>query len=162
MYDLYSYVDARTQKPSPLLAANVWAVIDKHRERLNSVIIYERDNSFNYFGFKVLCFTVAQSNLRLYIYIWYVYLHTHTKMPPSYILFPPPSPLYFLASKWCIYRPLSDLTFSRSTAKVPESIDPVPFLLQHILAAFSLISTHPHNLIQSLQWQSAHSTCLCG
>lgn len=54
MSDLYLYVDPRTGKKAALLSEETWAVVNAYRERLDSVIIYERDNNFNFFGFKTL------------------------------------------------------------------------------------------------------------
>eukprot|EP00730_Choanoeca_flexa_P011718 TRINITY_DN2771_c0_g1_i1.p1 TRINITY_DN2771_c0_g1~~TRINITY_DN2771_c0_g1_i1.p1 ORF type:complete len:807 (+),score=259.20 TRINITY_DN2771_c0_g1_i1:68-2422(+) len=54
MTDLYEYVNPKTGKPAPLLAEDVYQVIQKNKDFLNSHIIYDRDFSFNYFGFKTL------------------------------------------------------------------------------------------------------------
>lgn len=54
MFDLYSYVDPNTGKKAPMVSEETWAIIDKHKDRLNSEIIYDRDFSFNFFGFKTL------------------------------------------------------------------------------------------------------------
>lgn len=51
---LHDYVDKKTGKPAPLLADDVWAVIEKNAEELDSSIIYDRDFGFDYFGFKTL------------------------------------------------------------------------------------------------------------
>src|ERR1700759_3373309 len=51
---LYNYVDPKTGKPAPLLADDVWEVIEKNAEILDSSIIYDRDFGFDYFGFKTL------------------------------------------------------------------------------------------------------------
>ena len=51
---LYSYVDKKTGKNAALLADDVWEVIEKHAEILDSTIIYDRDFGFDYFGFKTL------------------------------------------------------------------------------------------------------------
>ena len=53
---LHDYVNPRTGKHSPMISDETFAIIEKNKDRLNSVIIYERDFSFQYFGFKVwLC-----------------------------------------------------------------------------------------------------------
>ncbi len=54
MSDLYSYIDPRSQKPAPLLADDVYEIIMKNAEMLDSSIIYDRDFSYDYFGFKTL------------------------------------------------------------------------------------------------------------
>ena len=54
MYDLYSYVNPRTGKKAPLIADDVYEVIEKHKDILDSIIIYNRDFGYDYFGFKTL------------------------------------------------------------------------------------------------------------
>ncbi|MEN8845717.1 MAG: ribonucleoside-diphosphate reductase subunit alpha, partial [Candidatus Arcticimaribacter sp.] len=54
MHDLYTYVNPRTGKKAPLLSEEVYDVIMKHKERLDSTIIYNRDFGYDYFGFKTL------------------------------------------------------------------------------------------------------------
>ncbi len=54
MEDLYLYVNPRTGKKAPLLADDVYEVIMKNREKLDSTIIYNRDFGYDYFGFKTL------------------------------------------------------------------------------------------------------------
>src|ERR1700743_2737626 len=54
MRKLHGYVDPKTGKPAPLLADDVYAVIEKNAEILDSSIIYDRDFGFDYFGFKTL------------------------------------------------------------------------------------------------------------
>ncbi|WP_437370021.1 ribonucleoside-diphosphate reductase subunit alpha [Maribacter litoralis] len=54
MNDLYTYVNPRTGKKAPLLSDEVHKVISENSERLNSTIIYNRDFSYDYFGFKTL------------------------------------------------------------------------------------------------------------
>eukprot|EP00054_Salpingoeca_dolichothecata_P030422 m.247532 g.247532 ORF g.247532 m.247532 type:complete len:783 (+) comp26657_c0_seq3:52-2400(+) len=54
MTDLFEYVNPETGKPAPLISKQTYAVIEQHKERLNSVIIYDRDFNFNFFGFKTL------------------------------------------------------------------------------------------------------------
>ena len=51
--DLYNMKDKKTKKPTPMISDFHYGVIMKHSDRLNSAIIYDRDFSFNYFGFKV-------------------------------------------------------------------------------------------------------------
>ena len=54
MSDLYTYVNPRNGKKSPLLADEVYDVISKNAELLDSTIIYNRDFHYDYFGFKTL------------------------------------------------------------------------------------------------------------
>lgn len=54
MTDLYEYVNPRTGKKASLLADDVYKVIMTHAETLDSNIIYNRDFSYDYFGFKTL------------------------------------------------------------------------------------------------------------
>ncbi|MES2560347.1 MAG: ribonucleoside-diphosphate reductase subunit alpha [Bacteroidota bacterium] len=54
MRKLYTYVDSASGKKTPLLADDVWEVIEANAELLDSTIIYDRDFGFDYFGFKTL------------------------------------------------------------------------------------------------------------
>ncbi|MFO7719304.1 MAG: ribonucleoside-diphosphate reductase subunit alpha [Gillisia sp.] len=54
MTDLYEYVNPRTGKKAPLLADEVFKVIQENKELLDSTIIYNRDFNYDYFGFKTL------------------------------------------------------------------------------------------------------------
>lgn len=54
MTDLYEYVNPRTGKKAPLVADDVYEVLMKHKEELDSSIIYSRDYGYDYFGFKTL------------------------------------------------------------------------------------------------------------
>ena len=54
MTDLYTYVNPRTGKKAPLIADDVYEVIEKNKEILDSTIIYNRDFGYDYFGFKTL------------------------------------------------------------------------------------------------------------
>ncbi|MFB6454474.1 ribonucleoside-diphosphate reductase subunit alpha [Chitinophaga sp. Hz27] len=51
---LYNYVDPKIGKPAPLLSDEVYEIIEKNAELLDSTIIYDRDFAFDYFGFKTL------------------------------------------------------------------------------------------------------------
>ncbi|MGZ3758049.1 MAG: ribonucleotide reductase N-terminal alpha domain-containing protein, partial [Mucilaginibacter sp.] len=51
---LYNYIDPKTGKNASLLADDVWEIIEKNAEILDSSIIYDRDFGFDYFGFKTL------------------------------------------------------------------------------------------------------------
>lgn len=54
MKDLYNYVDPKTGQRASLLADDVWATIQENAEVLDSAIIYDRDFTYDYFGFKTL------------------------------------------------------------------------------------------------------------
>ncbi|MCH1384975.1 MAG: ribonucleoside-diphosphate reductase subunit alpha [Flavobacteriaceae bacterium] len=54
MTDLYTYINPRTGKKAPLLADDVYKIIKDNAELLDSTIIYNRDFSYDYFGFKTL------------------------------------------------------------------------------------------------------------
>ncbi|MFT3676325.1 MAG: ribonucleoside-diphosphate reductase subunit alpha [Chitinophagaceae bacterium] len=51
---LYNCHDTKTGKHLPLLADDVWQIIQDNAELLDSTIIYDRDYGFDYFGFKTL------------------------------------------------------------------------------------------------------------
>ncbi|MDN3579466.1 ribonucleoside-diphosphate reductase subunit alpha [Mucilaginibacter flavus] len=51
---LHEYIDPKTGKEASLIADDVWEVIQKNAELLDSSIIYDRDFGFDYFGFKTL------------------------------------------------------------------------------------------------------------
>lgn len=52
--DLYRYVNPKTDKLASMISDDVYKVVQANAERLNSAIIYDRDFSYNYFGFKTL------------------------------------------------------------------------------------------------------------
>jgi ribonucleotide reductase alpha subunit len=52
--DLYAYINPITAKHSPLLSLDTLINIRTNADRLNSAIIYDRDFSYNFFGFKTL------------------------------------------------------------------------------------------------------------
>jgi ribonucleoside-diphosphate reductase alpha chain len=54
MRRLHQYTDDATGKKMPLIAEDVMAIIEANAELLDSSIIYDRDFSFDYFGFKTL------------------------------------------------------------------------------------------------------------
>jgi ribonucleoside-diphosphate reductase alpha chain len=51
---LYNCKDSKTGKWVPLLADDIWAIVQQNAELLDSTIIYDRDYGFDYFGFKTL------------------------------------------------------------------------------------------------------------
>lgn len=54
MKKLYDYVDPKVGKPAALIADDVWDIIRKNADILDSSIIYDRDFAFDYFGFKTM------------------------------------------------------------------------------------------------------------
>ena len=50
---LYNFTD-RAGRPAPLLSDKVYQIICEHYERINEVIDYSRDFSYDFFGFKTL------------------------------------------------------------------------------------------------------------
>ncbi|XP_054745257.1 ribonucleoside-diphosphate reductase large subunit-like [Anastrepha obliqua] len=52
--DLYTYVSAETGLATPIISDFHYNVVKENADRLNSAIIYDRDFSYNYFGFKTL------------------------------------------------------------------------------------------------------------
>lgn len=54
MRQLYNYTDTANGRRMPLLADDVYEIIEKNAELLDSSIIYDRDFGFDYFGFKTI------------------------------------------------------------------------------------------------------------
>lgn len=54
MKALYEYIDPKTGENASLLAEDVYKIIEKNAEYLDSQIIYDRDFGYDYFGFKTL------------------------------------------------------------------------------------------------------------
>ncbi len=52
--ELYNYVDPVTGEPASLIAEDVHEIIQENAEYLDSQIIYDRDFSYDFFGFKTL------------------------------------------------------------------------------------------------------------
>ena len=52
--ELYNYVDPVTGDPASLIAEDVYEIIQENAEYLDSQIIYDRDFSYDFFGFKTL------------------------------------------------------------------------------------------------------------
>lgn len=52
--DLYEYINPETGKKAPLIADDVYEIIQSNAEYLDSQLIYDRDFSYDYFGFKTL------------------------------------------------------------------------------------------------------------
>ncbi len=54
MADLYNYMDPKTGAKAALLADDVFKIITDNAETLDSSIIYDRDFTYDFFGFKTL------------------------------------------------------------------------------------------------------------
>jgi ribonucleoside-diphosphate reductase alpha chain len=54
MKDLYFYVDPKTGERASLIADDVHKIIQDNADQLDSAIIYDRDFSYDFFGFKTL------------------------------------------------------------------------------------------------------------
>ncbi|MEO9849993.1 MAG: ribonucleoside-diphosphate reductase subunit alpha [Reichenbachiella sp.] len=54
MKRMYTYIDPKTGENASLLATDVYGIIKKNAALLDSSIIYDRDFSYDYFGFKTL------------------------------------------------------------------------------------------------------------
>ncbi|XP_033742673.1 ribonucleoside-diphosphate reductase large subunit-like [Pecten maximus] len=54
MNDLFNWINPKTNKHSPMISPKTHKIIMDNSDRLNSALIYDRDFSYNYFGFKTL------------------------------------------------------------------------------------------------------------
>ncbi|MBY0433360.1 MAG: ribonucleoside-diphosphate reductase subunit alpha [Cyclobacteriaceae bacterium] len=54
MKRLYQHVDAKTGQNAPMISKETWRVIRDNAAELDDAIIYDRDFSYDYFGFKTL------------------------------------------------------------------------------------------------------------
>ncbi|TNM85010.1 hypothetical protein fugu_009188 [Takifugu bimaculatus] len=54
MEDLYNYVNPLNKQHSPMISKETLDIVLENKDRLNSAIIYDRDFSYNFFGFKTL------------------------------------------------------------------------------------------------------------
>lgn len=54
METLYNYLDPKTGQNASLIAEDVYEIIQKNAQILDSTIIYDRDFGYDYFGFKTL------------------------------------------------------------------------------------------------------------
>lgn len=54
MADLHNVKCQFTKKPIPMISKEHHDIIQKHKDALNSAIIYNRDFDYNFFGFKTL------------------------------------------------------------------------------------------------------------
>uniref|UniRef100_A0A8D0PD08 Ribonucleoside-diphosphate reductase large subunit n=1 Tax=Sus scrofa TaxID=9823 RepID=A0A8D0PD08_PIG len=60
MEDLFNYINPHNGKHSPMVAKSTLDIVLANKDRLNSAIIYDRDFSYNYFGFK--CFLLSMKD----------------------------------------------------------------------------------------------------
>ncbi|ODV83244.1 hypothetical protein CANARDRAFT_203632 [[Candida] arabinofermentans NRRL YB-2248] len=51
---LYNYINPKNNKHSPMISEETYQIVKEHADELNSAIVYDRDFSYNYFGFKTL------------------------------------------------------------------------------------------------------------
>jgi ribonucleoside-diphosphate reductase alpha chain len=54
MKRLYTYVDPKTNENAPLVSKETYGIVKKNAATLDSTIIYDRDFSYDYFGYKTL------------------------------------------------------------------------------------------------------------
>lgn len=54
IYNLYHVKEQYTNNQKPVISEKYYNIIQKNANKLNSAIIYDRDFSYNYFGFKTL------------------------------------------------------------------------------------------------------------
>lgn len=52
--DLYHFVNPETNKASPMVSEELYDIVQRNAEKLNSAIVYDRDFQYQYFGFKTL------------------------------------------------------------------------------------------------------------
>ena len=54
MTDLYNYIDPKTGEAAGLISEKTYQIIQKHKKRIDANVLYNRDYTFDYFGFKTL------------------------------------------------------------------------------------------------------------
>ncbi|MBP6183756.1 MAG: ribonucleoside-diphosphate reductase subunit alpha [Saprospiraceae bacterium] len=52
--DLYNYIDPKTGQKAGLIGEDTYEIVQRHKDLLDSAVIYDRDYDFDYFGFKTL------------------------------------------------------------------------------------------------------------
>mmetsp|Transcript_15376 Transcript_15376/g.34455 ORF Transcript_15376/g.34455 Transcript_15376/m.34455 type:complete len:790 (-) Transcript_15376:36-2405(-) len=52
--NFHKYIHPKTGQPAPLISDEVYKIVQKHKDALDSAIVYDRDFGFDYFGFKTL------------------------------------------------------------------------------------------------------------
>jgi ribonucleoside-diphosphate reductase subunit M1 len=51
---LYTYINPKNNRHSPMISTETWEIVQKNADVLDDAIHYDRDFSYNYFGFKTL------------------------------------------------------------------------------------------------------------
>ena len=51
---LYTNIKDKVGRPAPMLADDVYAVIEKYQDKIQEVLDFNRDYNYDYFGFKTL------------------------------------------------------------------------------------------------------------
>lgn len=51
---MYEHINPKNGQPAPLVAEDVYQIVQENSERLDSEIVYDRDFDYDYFGFKTL------------------------------------------------------------------------------------------------------------
>jgi ribonucleoside-diphosphate reductase alpha subunit len=54
MKRLYTHVDPKTGQNAPLVSKETWKIVKDHAAELDEAVIYDRDFSYDYFGFRTL------------------------------------------------------------------------------------------------------------
>ncbi len=54
MENLYNYIDPKTKEPAGLISETTMKIVRDNQDKLDSAIIYDRDFTYDYFGFKTL------------------------------------------------------------------------------------------------------------
>lgn len=54
MHGLFHYADERSRRKAPLISEEIYKISQAHAHTLDAAIIYDRDFSYDYFGFKTL------------------------------------------------------------------------------------------------------------
>jgi len=54
MENLYNYIDPKTKDPAGLISEETMKIVKDNKDKLDSAIIYDRDFTYDYFGFKTL------------------------------------------------------------------------------------------------------------
>ena len=52
--DLYSNINVKTGESAPLISDELYSLVQNHGKKIESMIVHDRDLSFEYFGFKTL------------------------------------------------------------------------------------------------------------
>ena len=52
--ELHDYINPANGLPAPMISDRVYDIVMKNKDKINSTIVYDRDYSFNYFGYKTL------------------------------------------------------------------------------------------------------------